>query len=659
MPEPIHILLIEDDEDDIFIVKKMLGKKEGTRPIHLRTARTLAEGLREIGSGRLNAVLLDLTLPDSERENTFSQIRAKAASVPVIILTGLDDEQLASSMVQKGAQDYIVKGKFAADTLLRSIRYAIERQQMVSDLEEMGRHLKTIIDSNADAMIITNRSGIIEFVNRSAEDLYSCSADELTGHMFGLLPDHGSAVEIGILKPAGDHILAEMRVVKTVWRRQVARLILLRDITRQKKTEESLRLYRDHLKEIVQRRTEELSKTNEDLSVEIEHHKRTEAALRESVRQLETHSRAQLDFVSNVSHELKTPLSSVGYAVSNLLAGVAGPVPERMGPYLTMISEDIDRLGATIGDILDMSRIEAQTLVLRQVKLHLSRLVLHTISAVQDMAIAKRQRISFSARQDRSFVSVDPQRFERVVLNVVGNSMKYTPDGGLIEVRIFSEPGMEQSVLLSVVDNGIGIEPEHIDHVTERYYRVGEHVDGTGLGLALCKEITELHGGTLEVKSPPDGRPNGTQVTISLPTTAPPTVLAVDDDPQVLDLVERQLAIQGYQVVPCTSGAKALDTVTKHNIDVLVADMLLPNVDGVELISRIKTDPKSQHMPIVVVTGAVLDEGKLELLDGFGIPIVTKPWKKEELMAAIDDITAGRHFPRQQPPDTHQAAAFR
>ena len=126
-------------------------------------------------------------------------------------------------------------------------------------------------------------------------------------------------------------------------------------------SEEALQLYRKRLREIVSRRTRELSKINRDLSEEVARHEKTEAALREAVERLETHSRAQTDFVSNVSHELKTPLASIGYAVTNLLSGVAGAVPERIESYLTLIKEDTERLGATITDILDMSRIEART----------------------------------------------------------------------------------------------------------------------------------------------------------------------------------------------------------------------------------------------------------------------------------------------------------
>ena len=172
-----------------------------------------------------------------------------------------------------------------------------------------------------------------------------------------------------------------------------AYLVLLRDITQRKKTEEALRLYRDHLKEMVQRRTDELSRTNEDLNAEIKQHTETEAALRSPLRKLEAHSKAQLDFVSNVSHELRTPLASIGYGVANLLAGISGELPDKTQTYLTMIAEDIDRLTGTIGDILDMSRIEARTLVLRQVKLHLSLLILHAISTLQEMAAAKGQRM--------------------------------------------------------------------------------------------------------------------------------------------------------------------------------------------------------------------------------------------------------------------------
>ena len=640
--QPLDVLMIEDDDDDVLIIGDLL--KGAHARIRLARSANLFDGLKRLGEASFDAVLLDLSLPDSRGPDTFYTVRSQFPRLPVVVLSGLDDEDVAYATVQDGAQDYLVKGKLDGELLVRSIRYAIERHAMIRELEtknselaETSERLRTIIDSNADALIIVSRRGVILFANPAAEWIFESGADELVGSVFGTPMVQGRSAEIAVMRKEGRRLIAEMRVAETVWQRDRAYLASLRDVTRRVEAEQALRLYRDHLQDLVTQRTEALSRANEDLGREIEEHKRTETALREAVHRLEEHNRAQADFVSNVSHELKTPLASIGYAVENLRSGVVGPIPERIEPYVTLIQEDTQRLGTTIADILDMSRLEAQTLRLQRVKVHVGRLALRAVLSIQNQATSKHQRTSFLCRHPCPFAILDPKKFERVVLNIVGNAIKYSHERGLIDVRIEPRPGDPERLRLSVTDDGMGIPADCIERVTERYFRVGEHVSGTGLGLALCKEITELHGGVLTVLSPPPNRAQGTAVIVDLPAGLPPCVVVADPDAAARSQVEQQLRAQGYSVIACGKGEQALALTSSEKADTLVIEADLADMAGVELISRLKANRELQHIPVVMLTGSQPAAAVQDILAGLGVPLLRKPWKADRLITAIEN----------------------
>ena len=526
----IRVLLIEDDEDDYLITRDLLSSEEGQR-FSLRWASRLEQGAEYLSEGGLDVVLLDLSLPDSSGWDTLTQVQMLAPEVPVVVLTGLDDNAMGISAIRKGAQDYLSKGRIDRDRLERAIRYAVER----------------------------------------------------------------------------------------------------------KRTEEALKLYRDHLKDLIQRRTAELKRTNRRLEAGIAERKRTEAALRKAITRLEEHDRAKSEFVSNVSHELRTPLASMSYAVDNLLRGVVGPLPERAAAYLDMVREDGIRLGTTISDILDMTRLEQNTLVLSRVKLRLARLVERAVELERRQAEAKGLTISVEPSDGLGFVSCDPQKMERVILNVIGNALKYTAEGGRIDLAIRTDPGLPGLLILDVIDNGLGIAAEHISRVTERYYRVGQHVTGTGLGLALCKEIVELHGGAIKLASPPPGRARGTQVSMCLPVTDPPIVVAADDDEDIRRLLREQLRASGYVVRTCGNGVEALSLLRRGQPDALIVDLVMPVLGGVKTITRVKADPELRDLPVIAITGAQMDTTTREILTGFDIPALAKPWKRSDLIARLEE----------------------
>jgi CheY-like chemotaxis protein len=239
---------------------------------------------------------------------------------------------------------------------------------------------------------------------------------------------------------------------------------------------------------------------------------------------------------------------------------------------------------------------------------------------------------------------------ERVIINLVGNAIKFTPEGGRITVVVDREGGGGRRAVLSVIDDGIGIPPEHLSRVTERYYRVGEHVVGSGLGLALCKDLVEMHGGEIRMLSPPEGRERGTQATLWLPAASAPRVLVVDDDAMVCNLLERQLTTAGYSPSSAGSGEEALGILQcDPRADMLIVDVFMPGMSGFELIGRVKSEARLRDTPILVITGRELGAEHRTFLEGFGLRHLMKPWPRGELLELLEQITIEAHARDRQP----------
>jgi PAS domain S-box-containing protein len=377
------------------------------------------------------------------------------------------------------------------------------------------------------------------------------------------------------------------------------------------------------------------------LWMDITERKRVEAELRDAIVRLQKHDQEKSEFVSNVSHELKTPLTSMLYGTRNLLKGVAGQLSPDAVRYLKMFDKECQRLVNTINTILDLGRIDSQKFALSTVRVSLARLVARSVEALRIQAESNQVAVLLSTDRQTAFVTCDPEMMERVVQNIVSNAIKFTPAGGAVEIRVAADRVNRKHMTLEVEDNGVGIPPDALSRITERYFRVGRHPNGSGLGLAISKETVVLHGGTLAVESPPPGKSQGTRVTVALPVAEPPTVLIVDDEPMVLDLLRTQLDGHGYRVSTASSGSEARQMIETRMPDALILDLVLKDVHGCDLIVALKGSEQGRVLPILAVTGANVDESRLEVLTRFAIPLLPKPWHEAELLDRFESALMG------------------
>jgi CheY-like chemotaxis protein/anti-sigma regulatory factor (Ser/Thr protein kinase) len=301
-----------------------------------------------------------------------------------------------------------------------------------------------------------------------------------------------------------------------------------------------------------------------------------------------------------------------------------------------VLDQECVRMLRTVEDILDVSRVEAGALHLARTRLQLARLVHRSIAILAPQIQARRTNLRVSCPDGAGFVDADPGKMERALVNVLGNAIKFTKPEGLVEVGIGADPAHPQCLVVSVIDNGIGIAPHQIEKVTEKFYRAGEHISGTGLGLYLARQTIELHGGRLEIASPPPGREKGTRVSVVLPAARAPVLLLSGGDPATLAALQAQVGAHDYRVLACTPADDVDAILADRRADLAVVDFSVQPAWGLDLVRRIKSHDAWAEAPILVVTPLSPDFAEQEFLKELALRILPKPWQENDLLNALE-----------------------
>ena len=344
--------------------------------------------------------------------------------------------------------------------------------------------------------------------------------------------------------------------------------------------------------------------------ISIRHHAQQE--LEHAVERLQAHDRARMEFVSNVSHELRTPLTSMIYAVSNMLRGVVGPIPERVERYLERLQSDCHRLQTTVNDILDLSQIESEKLVLAKRVVPLRSVIGSGSETLRLQADAKRIKLNFDFARRELFTNCDNQKMQRVIMNLVGNAVKFTPEDGTITTTLTIDPQNKKMALIKVSDTGMGIPAELLPKLSQRYFRVGEHVCGSGLGLAISREIIELHHGSMSFASPVPGTGCGTEVSVQLPLAEPPLTVLLSDDDSLVASLKKRVCNAGYKMICKTSGQSVVEIFRDKRPAVLIIDRRMSDVNVAELVLYFRDAAETRRVPIVLIDSIPLEANEVQ-----------------------------------------------
>jgi len=368
----------------------------------------------------------------------------------------------------------------------------------------------------------------------------------------------------------------------------------------------------------------------------------------QAVMEMREVDRLKSQFLANMSHELRTPLNSIIGFSRVIIKGIDGPVTELQNQDLTAIYNSGQHLLGLINDILDLSKIEAGKMELAFDEVNIMDVTTSVISTMSGLIKDKPIQLKRIIPSNLPTVRADAIRIRQVMLNLLTNATKFTDEGDIVvEISLNPGPAGRKEMRVSVTDTGQGISLQDQTKLFQPFSQVDDSptrkAGGTGLGLSICQHIINMHGGRIWVESEV-GKGSTFHFTLQLfrkemeGETSPggnKVILAIDDDPQVIALYERYLKPQGYLVVPLSDPALAMDRVRQLKPYAITLDIMMPGIDGWQILDNLKGDPETRDIPIIVCS--IIDD----LEKGFNLgatDYLVKPILEDDIVNALDRL---------------------
>jgi PAS domain S-box-containing protein len=505
--------------------------------------------------------------------------------------------------------------------------------------EQLARsqaRLQAIVDSSLNAIVSMDQEGMVTDWNPQAEATFGWKHDEIVGKAVAdtIIPEHyrnahraglahylgtgdgpvlGKVLELTALHRTGREFPVELAISRaSALGERAVFVAFLRDITKRKQAESAIN----------------------DLNAE-----------------LQVANRHKSEFLANMSHELRTPLNAILGFSELLLDDTAGKFDSTTRvKFLTQVNTSGRHLLGLINDILDLAKVEAGQVMLKIEDVSISEVAGQVTATMEPIATKKGVRVEAHLEASGQ-VQADAGKLRQMLLNLVSNAVKFTPEGGTVTIAAGRH---DQTVEISVADTGIGIATSDLGRLFREFQQLdtgtGRLHEGTGLGLALTKRLAMLHGGDVRVTSEPG---KGSIFTIELPLkqknaghAAPasprangegrPVVLVVEDNDQAADLLVRQLDHGGFHGVVAGSGTEALAKARELQPVAITLDIVLPGLDGWDVLTQLKHDDATRDIPVVVVS--VVDKPEFGRALG-ALDYFVKPIDGKALLARLDKYT--------------------
>ena len=421
------------------------------------------------------------------------------------------------------------------------------------------------------------------------------------------------------------------------------------------------------------------NRLNRELSRQKEQLEEQRDQLIELSHQLEEATHAKLVFFTNISHDFRTPLTLVADPVEQLLADPSLEGDRRR--MLLLVQRNVQILLRLVNQILDFRRYETGKMEFTPVPLDLLQCFVEWNDSFQAAARRKHIHFSFDSMPDTDYhTQADAEKLERIYFNLLANAFKFTPENGKVTVRLAAlQKDGAPFFRFTVANTGSLISAEHIRSIFDRFYKIDRHHTGSGIGLALVKAFVEIHGGSISVES--DER-LGTVFTVDLPVrtceegacvvTAPmeesasdrvdsllredeaenlndpskPSVLVIDDNADIRAYVHTLLNSE-YSIIEAADGTEGIRKAMKYVPDVIISDVMMPGIDGIECCRRLKGELQTCHIPVILLTACSLDEQRIQGYAGGADSYISKPFSSQLLLTRIRNLIESRQRMKQ------------
>jgi signal transduction histidine kinase len=359
--------------------------------------------------------------------------------------------------------------------------------------------------------------------------------------------------------------------------------------------------------------------------------------LEKANRGLEKRNHEIQNFYHTLSHELKTPLTSTREFIALVVDGVAGAVNEGQAEYLGMAIEGCDQLTVCINDLLDATRLETGKLAIQLKPGSLGHVVKRVLAGLKNTAAEKTISLREDLAEGLPDVFMDDARMSQIITNLVNNALKFTPVNGTVKVSVRESAASPEFLEVSVSDTGKGIAKDKFELIFDRLYQIKEGdaatEQGVGLGLYLCRELVDLHGGGIRVESELG---KGSTFTFTVPKPQVPKrlcVLVIEDNPEMSELTRCILEKSGFEAVTVSNGSDGLKLMAKSRPAVVLLDLQMPGMDGAETLKEIRRT--WGLVPVIVHTGHPEGDLMSRALESSPFTILAKPCPPERLVETV------------------------
>jgi PAS domain S-box-containing protein len=522
-----------------------------------------------------------------------------------------------------------------------------ERKQAETALRESEEQNRLLFEESPVPVALLNAEGVIVRANRAYQELTGLTLEQLLGY---------TARDLQLPAPESD---------------------LLRDILLQPEkaggrsvsVEFTMRGAKGNQIEVVSRIFPFVLNGSEHIlvtTIDVSTYKKAEELLRQANAEMEHAMHMKDDFLANMSHELRTPLTGILGITESMMLQVGGPLTERQRKYLGNIDSSGRHLLALINDILDLSKIEAGKVELELEKLSVGDICQASLAFVKEPAMKKHVNLSYHCEPANFLMVADARRLKQILVNLLGNAVKFTLPDGQVSLNVQADM-QKASIRFDVVDTGIGMSAQDLARLFTPFTQVDSSLsrrhEGTGLGLALVKKLTELHGGRVSVESELG---KGSRFSVELPwrqslgntaplkpqlptqqevmtaldtkAIAPKRILLVEDNIVNAEIVQDYLVNAGFEVARAQDGNQVLTQIWEIHPDLILMDIQLPGLDGLEVTRRLRQISQFQTTPIIALTALAMTGDRERCLDAGATEYMSKPFSLKELETVIETL---------------------